>query len=295
MEKDLIFFGEQGLTSTSANHIANLAKELIQQYEFELNEVSFFSSRVSLVGKEEEKVVSRGKNTYFIEQVPILLKNIADAKSLIAWLREGIKAKSNILSSINQLRVKDYCDIHGIECPEMPTQEESLTEAEYMSTLSVKDRNKFYMLQTECAVLGSAVHPGGSISNARKALSTKLEHPYVIDGSGRDALIYSYTPTVKLEEVDSLFFNLQKEYREKQAELNGMLHKKDTAITFDENAKKAKYAQEYTDYHQKIQAINAKLEAYKVAEIRKVQEFKIIIPNELRNIYDIVSKLGKEE
>ena len=27
MEKDLVFFGEQGLTSTSANHIANLAKE----------------------------------------------------------------------------------------------------------------------------------------------------------------------------------------------------------------------------------------------------------------------------
>ena len=29
MEKDLIFFGESGLTSTSAGHVANLAKEYI--------------------------------------------------------------------------------------------------------------------------------------------------------------------------------------------------------------------------------------------------------------------------
>ena len=33
MEKDLVFFGEQGLTSTSANHIANLAKEYVAGLE----------------------------------------------------------------------------------------------------------------------------------------------------------------------------------------------------------------------------------------------------------------------
>ena len=30
MQKDKIYFGENGLTSTSANHIANLAKEYYQ-------------------------------------------------------------------------------------------------------------------------------------------------------------------------------------------------------------------------------------------------------------------------
>lgn len=46
MQKDLVFFkkeGEEGvaLTSTSANHIANMAKEYIQGMETQLNNVSF--------------------------------------------------------------------------------------------------------------------------------------------------------------------------------------------------------------------------------------------------------------
>lgn len=48
MQKDLVFFkkeGEEGvaLTSTSANHIANMAKEYIQGMETQLNNVSFLN------------------------------------------------------------------------------------------------------------------------------------------------------------------------------------------------------------------------------------------------------------
>jgi uncharacterized protein (DUF305 family) len=37
MEQDLTFFAENGLTSTSANHIANLAKEYVKAQEQELS------------------------------------------------------------------------------------------------------------------------------------------------------------------------------------------------------------------------------------------------------------------
>lgn len=48
MQKDLVFFkkeGEEGvaLTSTSANHIANMAKEYIQGMETQLDNVSFLN------------------------------------------------------------------------------------------------------------------------------------------------------------------------------------------------------------------------------------------------------------
>ena len=33
MDKNIVFFGESGLTSTSANHVANLAKEYAQKQE----------------------------------------------------------------------------------------------------------------------------------------------------------------------------------------------------------------------------------------------------------------------
>nr|DAU84907.1 MAG TPA: hypothetical protein [Caudoviricetes sp.] len=37
----MVFFGTDGLTSTSANHIANIAKEYIQNYEKELKKHLF--------------------------------------------------------------------------------------------------------------------------------------------------------------------------------------------------------------------------------------------------------------
>lgn len=51
----MVFFkkeDEEGvaLTSTSASHIANLAKEYIQGVEAQLNNISFFNVEVALVG-----------------------------------------------------------------------------------------------------------------------------------------------------------------------------------------------------------------------------------------------------
>ena len=39
------FFGEQGLTMTSANHVANLAKEFYEGLEAKLNATSFIEGK----------------------------------------------------------------------------------------------------------------------------------------------------------------------------------------------------------------------------------------------------------
>ena len=41
-----VFFGENGLTSTSANHVANLAKEFISSSEKYLNSISFVKTTI---------------------------------------------------------------------------------------------------------------------------------------------------------------------------------------------------------------------------------------------------------
>ena len=53
--KDMVFFANEDtegvkLSSTSANHIANLAKEYIQGVETQLNNICFFNAEVALVG-----------------------------------------------------------------------------------------------------------------------------------------------------------------------------------------------------------------------------------------------------
>lgn len=115
MQKDLVFFkkeGEEGvaLTSTSANHIANLAKEYIQGVETQLNNICFFNVEVALVGSVGgANTIQTGESSEVLDSLQSLLEGVAQAKSLIAWLREGIKAKENLMKGLQTISLEDWC------------------------------------------------------------------------------------------------------------------------------------------------------------------------------------------
>ncbi|MDE5667952.1 MAG: hypothetical protein K2I24_00280, partial [Duncaniella sp.] len=62
MKKDTVFFTAdgKGLTSTSANHIANLAKEMIRNIQTSLDEMTFYSTNVSLISGETPHTLNQG-------------------------------------------------------------------------------------------------------------------------------------------------------------------------------------------------------------------------------------------
>ena len=228
MQKDLIFFkkeGEEGvaLTSTSANHIANLAKEYIQGVETQLNNICFFNAEVALIGSVGgASIIQSGVPSEVLDNLQSMLDEVAQAKSLIAWLREGIKAKENLMKDLQTTSLEDWCKENGIVKPESPDYGHVLTETEYYTSLPIKERNRYYQLETEAAVFGKYIHPDGHLADARQELKDKLQHPHEVDGRGRDSLIYTYTPTVDVAQVDNVFFELQKKHREIQAQLNAM-------------------------------------------------------------------------
>ena len=298
MQKDLVFFkkeGEEGvaLTSTSANHIANLAKEYIQGVETQLNNICFFNAEVSLVGSTDASIIQRGGTSEVLNDLQSLLERVAQAKSLIAWLREGIKAKENLMKGLQTISLEDWCKENGLAYPEAPSHGHVLTEVEYYASLPIKERNRYYQLETEAAVLGKYIHPDGHLSDARKELKDKLQHPHEVDGKGRDALIYTYTPTVFVAEVDNVFFELQKKHREVQAQLNAMKYSCEQAI----NESTSKVNTEYMIASQKYQArLKEILGAFKTWNDEKSQEYsklKIVVPNSLLGIYNTINSLGK--
>lgn len=298
MQKDLVFFkkeGEEGvaLTSTSANHIANLAKEYIQGVETQLNNVCFFNVEVALVGSTSKNIIQTGRTSEVLAKLQSMLEGVAQAKSLIAWLREGIKAKENLMKDLQNIGLEDWCKENGLAYPEAPKRGHVLTETEYYASLPIKERNRFYQLETEAAVLGKYIHPDGHLSDARKELKDKLQHPHEVDGKGRDALIYTYTPTVNVAEVDNVFFELQKKHREVQAQLNAMKYNCEQAI----NESTSKVNTEYMIASQKYQAeLKDILGAFKTWNDEKFQEYsklKIVIPNSLLGIYNTINSLGK--
>jgi hypothetical protein len=293
MQKDYIYFSENGLTSTSANHIANLAKEYYQTLTMKLENIKFYDEKISLISSSDYKLLRGGITLSTLEEIKSDLYKIADAKSLIAWLREAIKAKDNLLKELKSISLAKWCTENNIDYPEIPEMEDIMTEDEYLSTLSVKERNRFFFLQTICSVLGQYIHPNGTYSHERKSLKNKMQNPNSLSGSGRDAILYSYTPTISLDSVDELFFELQAKHREFQAELNGMLHKMQQAIDADEVAKRAEHTAKMNEYGAFIEKYNAEYRKSLKEKEMEISKLKIIIPNSLTEIYDKVSALGK--
>ena len=298
MQKDLVFFkkeGEEGvaLTSTSANHIANLAKEYIQGVETQLNNVCFFNAEVSLVGSTGASIIQTGGTSEVLNNLQSLLEGVAQAKSLIAWLREGIKAKENLMKDLQNIGLEGWCNENGLAYPEAPSRGHVLTEVEYYTSLPIKERNRYYQLETEAAVLGKYIHPNGHLSDARKELKDKLQHPHEVDGKGRDALIYTYTPTVFIVEVDNVFFELQKKHREIQAQLNAIKYSCEQAINESTNKVNTEYMAASQKYQAELEDVLGAFKTWKDEKSQEYSKLKIVIPNSLLGIYNTINSLGK--
>lgn len=293
IEKDMIFFAENGLTSTSANHIANLAKELIQKDESFVNNVSFYTEEVGLIGSPNRNEIHVGIIESDLKLIPSILKEISEAKSLIAWIREAIKAKQRLLDYWDTFAEAEYLKENNIIMPNRPIKGHVLTEDEYYSNLSIKERNRYYELETQAAVIGKYIHPDGVYSKARKDLSHYIQNPHSISGTGRDTIIYYYIPTLEFSKVEELFFAMQKKHREIQAQLNSIKYQCEQAVIASKAEMQEEYFNALRQYNSEKEEIESKIEAYKTNKLKEVGNYKIIIPDSLKDIYEKVSKLGK--
>lgn len=141
------------------------------------------------------------------------------------------------------------------EKPLSPVAPHVLTEQEYYASLPIKERNRYYQLETVAAVIGKYIHPDDVLSDERKKLKNRIQHPHQVDGKGRDALIYTYEPSVSAEDVDNTFYELQKKHREVQAQLNSMKHDCEVAIEESTNKSNTEYAVASSEYREALKAI----------------------------------------
>lgn len=294
MIKDLVFFGENGITNTSANYISNIAKEQYQAYEKSLSSLQFYNESVGFIGGKETSVLSIGTDMTTLAAVPDTIEKIAQCKALIAYLREAIKARESLKKEVQSLTLADYCKGKGIDFPKEPEKEVPLTEDRYYGSLSIKERNAYYTLEAYCATLGKLIHPDGALSNSRQELMDKINKPHDISGSGRDSIIYNYTPSVELEEVDKVFYALQDKYRSLQSQLNSIKHECMTAIEESETKCETEFMTKYHEYLSKVDTLTKEFNKFKQDETIHIGKLKIVIPDKLKNIYEFVSSLGKK-
>lgn len=289
-----VFFSADGLTSTSANHVANLAKEYYQNIEREIVHPQFYDTIVKSLESKEKNYLSHGKNITYLASIKAKLEEISQAKSLIAWLREALKAKDELINKVNKMCLEDYLTLVGKEMPANPTYEEPVTREQLIDELPIKERNRYFQLETLCAVIGKFIHPDGDFSVARKSLKDKIANPAQLAGSTTQSLFYQYVPTVESEDLENTFFNLQNLHRETQAELNSIKYKIEKAVTESEIKVNSENNLKAKKHRDEIMFLNEELSEYKKAQAAELSKLKIVIPNSLSQIYEKVTALGKE-
>lgn len=297
------FFYEEGLTSTSANHYANLAKEMTRKIRERLDSVRFFDTKMRIIGDDKASVISYGFDVDAFDHIRKGLEDISACNSLIAFFREAISEKERLMKEVSAWEDKEKradLDARIAEHQKLkPVRGAYLSTEDVIKSWSVGEQEKYLSLEAEASVYGKFIHEDGRLSKARTDLMKIIDNPIVVKESGRDTVIYDYSPTVTSTEVEKLFFELQTHYREVQAELNGMKKRiddtiRENALKVDDEFRKAlaKWAAENKALSSELEIILADENIRRRQMNQEVQKLKIAVPNRLRGIFHDLQQLG---
>ena len=294
-EKNKIFFGTKGITSTSANHIANIAKEVMEESRALLENITFVNCNVGLISSDVSRLTEKGYDTDELGNIVLSINKVAECNALIAYLREAIKAKEEELAYIEGISTSKFLKIKGIEIvdPRSSHSLDFMTEDDAIALLSQQERIRYLILEATAAAIGNRIHPGKSFAEARRKLELKRKEPIKLVGSGSDALVYTYSPSADVDEVNETFMQLQSPHRTSNKQLNSLKFKV-KQIMDDHNLKaKREYAAQSEEYDRIIATYAKQTEAFIEEQKKELLELKIVIPSDFQKLFDELNELIK--
>ena len=293
MKKELeVFFTSEGkgLTMTSANMIANKAKELIRDAEAELHGLSFVTETVELLsGNGKEATVRVGMTAAELEDMGKHIEAIGNTKALQAWLREAIKAKEQALEELDNISAGTWAKENGISFPESIKYEDLPTREDILAKKSVKERNEIYALEAQVATIGKWIHPSGELAMARNELLNIISQPTKVTGQGTETVIHRFEPSTEAEDITAIYTYWFNKHRELQARLNKINHEIEVEIDEARIERDKNYKVAFAEYQNAMDKLVKDFEMWRSDERRRVRDLKIIIPDALVGIYQMVN------
>lgn len=295
-----VYFGNEGMTSTTANYYANIAKELMEAANNRLNSVKFYDVSVALIGSSEKQIMTIGNRDldFILED----LLTVASMNAFCAWVREAIKEKENQQKEINDMDMEDWAEQQGIEIPvspKYPNGPKLITEQDVINSWDINKRNKYLKLEAFAASFGKYIHPGGAYSKAREDAHKAVNNKITKTGEGRETVLYYKEPSVAIENVDSTFLKLQEIYRGYEKELNQMKAEikdrineltRERYTSYQEEVAEWKKLQE--EYNSKMSELRLEFSIWGTNELEKVSKLKITIPDGLRVTFNTIKEVG---
>ena len=291
-----IYFGTEGLTSASAQHVSAMANVMVNDIKERINGLRLYEKSIRVIG-EQETVTERVNNT--LPEIADAVQTICKANALIAWLREAVREREAGIENIKQKDLFVWMAENDKEFQEQPPVP-TLPKINFNNLkdilgtgLTVKEYNRFVELNSALAVYGEIIHENGLLTKHKKKLHSIAQNPTEVKESGRDTLITTYKVDKAAEDIDALYVRLQSEYRKLQAEKNGIEEKfNKLALEYQVNQmeeyKKTKSESEakLKEWNLGRKSLEIEMGEWKNAQIQRIADLKIIIPNDLKGIYE---------
>ena len=291
-----IYFGEEGMTSTSAQHVSAMANVMVQDVKQHLMGLRLYEKSIRVIGDVECKV-EEVNNT--LPEISDGVKQICKANALIAWLREAVKEREQAQQYVQDMTLDKWMELQGIEKPTSP-QPPMMPKINFQdyntileTGLTVKEYNRFVELNSALAVYGEMIHDKGLLTRQKNELARIMQNPTEVKESGRDTIITTYKVDVNIgTDLDKLYTELQSEYRKLQAEKNGIEAKfSNMAMAYQTRkmeewkAAKSQYDRDLTRVNSELVGIQTRMQEWKKQRMEELAALKIIIPNDLKALY----------
>lgn len=293
---DIYFTTEEGMTSTSAQHVSAMANVMVQDIKQHIMGLRLYEKSIRVIG-DAEVTVETVNNT--LPEIAESVKRICKANALIAWLREAVKEREQAQKYVSDMSLDDWMKKQGIEKPAVPQppQMPRINFQDYNTILdtglTVKEYNRFVELNSALAVYGEMIHEKGLLTRQKSELARIMQNPTEVKESGRDTIITTYKVDVNIStDIDNLYTELQSEYRKLQAEKNGIEAKfSNLAMDYqtrkmDEwKAAKAQYDRDLQKVNSEMVGIQTQMNDWKKQRLEELAALKIIIPDALKPLY----------
>lgn len=280
---------KNGLTSSEANHITNVTKELVK--DLEIGKFPLSTASVVQDNGKELPLDENVKNENWIVDI----QRAGELFALSAWLKTAIKYKENLLDTIDRARF-----IPEVEEPELekaPSTPKTDFE-DYLNQLNTKDRAEYLSAEAKAAHIGKFIHNFDAIRQASENFSpTSFMR---LNGSGETVTVVAERLYSKQELSDG-FFTLQKEHRaaEQVVNLYKSRHKEWQKETLqDHNSELKSIASRNVDkqlaYNKEVDAARLDFENSGKEQKKEISALKIIVPESLQDTLDFVNQYAKK-
>lgn len=295
-----VFFKDGFLTSTEAQNICNVANEVIARLAESINSVQFYNTSITSIVSSDNEVCA-GRGTTDITWIQDAIIKIGKYNSLIAWLKEAIKNKEEAIGEISSMSLQEWSEFKYYPNPMSPSRKATVTREDVIRNLEATDLNKYFTLQSKAAAIGKFIHETGSISRAKIMLNKVVAEPSKVSGAGRDTVVYKYTPSVNVDDVDNMFLSLMSEHRSLNAQLNFIkakaveeANKQNIANEQEYQKARTAYSKEYNDWLDKTEDLQSRFNQYIITEKEKISKLKINVPDSLMETYKSIKALLTE-